>query len=351
MTQTQIQTAENITKNTVQNINTTSVRHDWTIEEIAEIYNTPLLDLIARAALVHKEFQTTGEVQVNTLLSIKTGACTETCGYCSQSASSKTDVKYEKLLPLDTVIDSARAAKESGSTRFCMGAAWREIKDNQDFEHVLEMVSNVRDMGMEVCTTLGMATAEQALKLKNAGLTAYNHNIDTSREHYPNVVSSRTFDDRLDTIRNMNTAGISVCSGGILGLGESHEDRISFLHTLATMEIHPESIPVNALVPVEGTPMAENPRVPAHEVARMVATVRITVPTAVVRLSAGRLEMSLAEQALCFMAGANSIFAGEKLLTTPNPEVNQDTKMFKELGLTPRVAFKKSCQNKTEEQS
>lgn len=316
------------------------IRNDWTREEITEIFNAPIMELIYRAATVHREHNDPSEVQVCTLLSVKTGGCPEDCAYCPQAARYHTDVKVHKLLPTEEVISKAQEAKDSGSTRFCMGAAWREVRDNRDFDRVLDMVKGVNDMGMEVCCTLGMLTEEQALKLKKAGLYAYNHNLDTSEEHYDDIISTRTYDDRLDTIDNVRNAKISVCSGGIIGMGEEEGDRIDMLHTLSTMEEHPESVPVNALVPVEGTPLAEQPRVSVWEMIKMIATARILMPKAMVRLSAGRVRMNMEEQALCFMAGANSIFAGDKLLTTPNPDVVEDKEMFQVLNLKPRKAFK-----------
>jgi biotin synthase len=253
-------------------------------------------------------------------------------------------VKVQKLLETKEVLDAAQKAKDSGSTRFCMGAAWREVRDNKDFDRVLDMVKGVNGMGMEVCCTLGMLTEEQAMKLKNAGLYAYNHNLDTSEENYDKIITTRTYKDRLDTIQNVRTAKISVCSGGIIGMGESVNDRIGMLHVLATLPEHPESVPVNALVPVEGTPLEDQERVSIWEMIRMIATARIIMPKAMVRLSAGRVRMSTEEQALCFMAGANSIFAGDKLLTTPNPEVDKDKEMFQVLNLKPRKSFKDSSQ-------
>jgi biotin synthase len=318
------------------------IRNDWTKEEISEIYDSPLMELIYRASLVHHEYQETGEVQVCTLLSIKTGACTEDCAYCSQSIRNHTGIKVEALMKKEEVLANAAKAREAGSTRFCMGAAWRGVRDNRDFDRVLEMVKGVNEMGMEVCCTLGMVTESQAEKLRDAGLYAYNHNIDTSREFYPEIISTRTFDDRLDTLNNVRKAGISVCSGGIIGLGEKREDRIGMLHTLATLPSHPGSAPINALVPVEGTPLAGNKKVDVWDMVRMIATARIIMLKAMVRLSAGRNEMSVPEQALCFLAGANSIFSGEKLLTTPNPDFNDDHAMFQLLGLKPRASFKES---------
>jgi len=320
------------------------IRNDWTIQEIQEIYNTPLLDLVFRAAAVHRQFNNTGEVQVCTLLSIKTGGCTEDCAYCPQAARYHTNVKVHALMQKEEVLEYAAKAKAAGSTRFCMGAAWREVRNNRDFDRVLEMVKGVNEMGMEVCCTLGMLTEEQAKKLADAGLYAYNHNLDTSSEYYHEIITTRTYDDRLRTLENVRQAGISVCCGGIIGLGETHEDRIKMLHTLSTLPEHPESVPVNALVPVPGTPLADNPAVDVWDMVRMIATARILMPKAMVRLSAGRTSMSVADQALCFLAGANSIFAGEKLLTTPNPSFEEDNAMFRLLGLTPREAFKEEKQ-------
>ena len=318
----------------------TDVRTDWTRDEIADIYNSPVLDLIYRAATVHRQHHDPQEVQVCTLLSVKTGGCPEDCAYCPQAARYHTNVKVHKLMEVDEVLMAAHRAKESGSTRFCMGAAWREVRDNRDFDKVLEMVKGVNQMGMEVCCTLGMLTDSQAEKLKEAGLYAYNHNLDTSEEYYGDIISTRTYDDRLETLGHVRQAGISVCSGGIIGMGESHQDRIGMLHTLSNLPEHPESVPVNALVPVEGTPLEDQPRVSVWEMVRMIATARIIMPKAMVRLSAGRVRMSIEEQALCFLAGANSIFAGDKLLTTPNPEEDQDRQLFQTLNIRPRKAFK-----------
>lgn len=317
-----------------------SIRNNWTREEITEIYNRPVLDLIYQAATVHRQYHETGEVQVCTLLSVKTGGCPEDCAYCPQAARYHTDVKVQKLMEVDEVINAALKAKENGSTRFCMGAAWREVRDNKDFDKVLDMVKGVSTMGMEVCCTLGMLTEDQAVKLKDAGLYAYNHNLDTSEEHYDKIISTRTYDDRLETIDNVRKAKISVCSGGIIGMGEKHEDRIGMLHTLANLPEHPESVPVNALVPVEGTPLEDQPRVSVWEMIRMIATARMIMPKAMVRLSAGRVRMSVEEQGLCFLAGANSIFAGDTLLTTPNPDYVSDQEMFQVLNLQPRKAYK-----------
>jgi biotin synthase len=309
------------------------VRNDWTLAEAREIYHTGLLNLIYRAASVHRDFHKPEAVQQCTLLSIKTGACPEDCAYCPQSSRYQTPVKPEGLLSLDSVVTAAQIAKQAGSTRFCMGAAWREVKDNEAFEQVLDMVRSVKSTGLEVCCTLGMLTLEQAERLKEAGCYAYNHNLDTGESYYGEIITTRTYQDRLETIKNVRQAGITVCCGGIIGMGESHADRVDLLHTLATLPKHPESVPVNALVAVEGTPLAGKPPVTAFELIRMIATARILMPKAKVRLSAGRVSLSVAEQALCFLAGANSIFTGEKLLTTPNCDFDDDRDMLELLGL------------------
>jgi biotin synthase len=319
------------------------IKNTWTRAEITEIYNSPVLELVYRAATVHRQFNDPNEVQVCTLLSVKTGGCSEDCGYCPQAARYNTDVKVHKLMEVDAVLEKAKEAKDAGSTRFCMGAAWREVRDNRDFDKVIEMVKGVNNLDLEVCCTLGMLTPEQAQKLKDAGLYAYNHNLDTSEEFYSDVITTRTYQDRLDTLENVRKAKISVCSGGIIGLGEREEDRIGMLHTLATLPEHPESVPVNALVPVEGTPLENQEKVSIWEMIRMIATARIIMPKAMVRLSAGRVRMNLEEQALCFMAGANSIFAGDKLLTTPNPAYVQDQEMFQVLQLKPRKSYKEEA--------
>lgn len=316
------------------------IRNDWSVEEISKLYHQPILDLVYQAASIHRQYHDPNEVQVCTLLSIKTGGCPEDCSYCSQSVRYQTGVQVHKLLPVAEVLEKAQNAKDSGSTRFCMGAAWREVRDNRDFDKVLEMVKGVNQIGLEVCCTLGMLTDAQAKKLKEAGLYAYNHNLDTGEEYYDKVITTRTYQDRLDTIGKARKSGISVCSGGIIGLGETHQDRISMLHTLSNLEEHPESVPVNALVAIEGTPLEEQKRVSVWDMLRMIGTARITMPESIVRLSAGRLEMSEEEQALCFLAGANSIFAGDKLLTTPNPETDEDKELFQTLSLKPRAAFK-----------
>lgn len=315
------------------------IRSNWSREEIKGIYETPLLELILSAADVHRAHHKFGEVQISSLLSIKTGGCSEDCGYCPQAARYNTGVGVQALMKVDEVVKAAKNAKAGGASRFCMGAAWREVRDNSDFDRVLDMVKEVNKLNMEVCCTLGMVNEYQAKRLAEAGLYAYNHNVDTSEEHYGDVITTRTYDDRLNTLENVRKAGISVCSGGIIGMGETGSDRIAMLQTLANLPEHPGSVPINALVPVTGTPMGERGRVSFDELVRMIATARILMPNSAVRLSAGRLELSIAEQALCFMAGANSIFAGDKLLTTPNPAYNADMEMFGILGLTPKEAF------------
>lgn len=310
-----------------------AIRNDWTREEIAQIYNRPLMDLIYAAATVHRAYHDPRAVQQCTLLSIKTGGCPEDCGYCPQSAHYDTGVKAEKLMNVDTVVTAAKLAKEAGSTRFCMGAAWREVRDNEQFDQVVDMIQQVSALGMEVCVTLGMLNEQQAQRLKDAGLTAYNHNLDTGENFYKEIISTRTYQDRLQTLKNVRNAGINVCCGGIIGMGENSDDRIDLIHTLATLQEHPESVPVNALVAVKGTPLEDQQPVEIWEMIRMIATARITMPQARVRLSAGRVTMSLPEQALCFLAGANSIFTGEKLLTTSNCDFDADQSMFQLLGL------------------
>jgi len=313
------------------------VRNDWTKQEIEEIYHSPLMQLVYRAATVHREWHDPEKIQMSTLLSIKTGGCPEDCSYCGQAARYHTDIKVQALLSTETVLEHARKAKDSGSSRFCMAAAWREVRNNRDFDRVIDMVKGVNDLGMEVCCTLGMLTEEQAVRLQEAGLYAYNHNLDTSEQYYEEIISTRTFDNRINTINNVRKAGITVCSGGIIGLGETHADRISMLLTLATMPKHPESVPINALARVAGTPLEENPKVDTWEMVRMIASARIIMPSSMVRLSAGRVEMTEFEQAWCFMAGANSIFTGERetLLVTPNPGVSEDMHLLNTLGLKP----------------
>ena len=315
----------------------TIVRTDWTRDEIAALFDLPFNDLLFEAQTVHRRNFDPNAVQLSTLLSIKTGGCVEDCGYCSQSASHDTGLKATKLMDVRAVLQAAAQAKDNGSGRFCMGAAWRSPKD-KDMPAIIEMVKGVRQMGMESCMTLGMLSEKQAAMLAEAGLDYYNHNIDTSPENYANVISTRSFEDRIDTLECVRAAGINVCSGGIVGMGETREDRIGFLHALATMA-HPESVPINALVPVKGTPLgdmlADTPMAKIDEIefVRTVAVARILMPQSMVRLSAGRESMSEACQALCFMAGANSIFTGDRLLTTPNAGDNADAALFAKLGV------------------
>src|SRR5438105_6081809 len=311
------------------------IRHDWTLPEIRAIHDLPLLDLVHRAQTVHREAFGDNKVQLCSLLSIKTGGCPEDCAYCPQAARYHTGVEAQPLMETNEVISAARAAREAGATRFCMGAAWREVKDGPQFDRVLEMVREVRGLGLEACCTLGMLTADQARRLKEAGCTAYNHNLDTSRQAYGSIITTRTYDDRLRTLRAVREAGITVCSGGIIGMGESIDDRCDLLRELAAQDPHPESVPVNLLVRVPGTPLSERPPVPAMEMVRMIATARILMPRAMVRLSAGRLQMSEEAHLLCMMAGANSIFFGDKLLTTGNPGYASDLALLEAAGVRP----------------
>jgi biotin synthase len=314
-------------------MNDGDIRHDWTREELAELFALPFADLIFRAQTVHRRHFVANEVQISTLLSIKTGGCPEDCGYCSQSTHHESGLKATKLMDVSAVVADAKNAKHAGATRFCMGAAWRSPKD-KDLEAVCEMVSEVKALGMETCVTLGMLTQEQAAKLKGAGLDYYNHNIDTSPEYYEQVVTTRTFQDRLDTLEAVREAGINVCSGGIVGMGEDEADRVGMIHALCTLPQHPESVPINLLMRVEGTKLADAPSIDALDFVRTVAVARIAMPRSFVRLSAGREYMSDEAQALCFLAGANSIFTGEKLLTTPNPDANRDRQLLARLGMT-----------------
>jgi biotin synthase len=314
------------------------VRGDWTPCEAAEVYDLPLPDLVFRAQSLHRRYHDPTEVQLCTLLSIKTGGCPEDCAYCPQSAHYETGVESEPLLDAAEVLAAARRAKEAGSTRFCMGAAWREARDGGDFERVLEMVRGVRALGLEACCTLGMLGAEQARRLADAGLTAYNHNLDTGPEYYGRIISTRCYEDRLRTLENVRRAGITVCCGGIIGMGESVRDRLEMLCVLANLSPQPESVPINALVRVDGTPLASRPPLDPFDMVRTVATARVLLPRSRVRLSAGRLEMSREAQALCFLAGANSIFTGERLLTTPNPPRSEDLELLAALGLRPMAA-------------
>jgi len=320
-------------------MNDAKQRHDWGLNEIEALLELPFNDLIFRAQTVHRQYFDPNRVQVSTLLSIKTGACSEDCGYCSQSANYSTDLEQEKLLPVEEVIKAAEGAKQKGATRFCMGAAWRNPTD-KNLDRVIEMIQAVHDMGMETCVTLGMLTEDQARRLHEAGLDYYNHNLDTSPEFYGNVITTRTFQDRLDTLSHVREQGINVCSGGILGMGESRRDRASMLRELCNLPQHPESVPINLLVQVEGTPLFGADALDPFEFIRTIAVARILMPASYVRLSAGRTGMSDEMQALCFMAGANSMFYGERLLTTDNPEADDDRRLFERLGL----AFEESTE-------
>jgi len=316
-------------------------RTDWTRDEIAALFELPFSELMFRAAETHRANHAAGEVQLCTLLSIKTGGCPEDCGYCSQSAFAESGLKAEKLMDVDAVLAAAAEAKAAGSQRFCMGAAWREPKE-RDMGKVCDMVAGVKAMGLETCMTLGMLSGDQARQLKAAGLDYYNHNIDTSPEHYGDIITTRTFQERLDTLEEVREAGMAVCCGGIVGMGETREDRVGFIHALATLPRHPESVPVNALVPVKGTVLGdmwgEERRIDDIEFVRTVAVARITMPRSMVRLSAGRESMSEATQALCFLAGANSIFTGDKLLTTANAGDSADASLLAKLGMVPMSA-------------
>ncbi len=306
-----------------------------TLETIRDIYNLPFTTLIFRAQEIHQRYQDPAGVQLSTLQSIKTGRCPEDCKYCPQSARNNSDLDPEPLMDTASILVKAREAKAGGASRFCMGAAWRDVRDGPQFDSVLKTVEGVSSLGLEVCCTLGMLREDQAAKLKDAGCAVYNHNLDTSREFYPEIISTRTYDDRLQTIENVRRAGLEVCSGGILGLGETIEDRLKMLAELANLDPQPDSVPINALVAVEGTPLADQAPVDPFEFVRIIATARIVMPRSIVRLSAGRTAMSQELQALCFVAGANSIFLGEKLLTTPNPERSQDLQLLRRLGLHP----------------
>ena len=327
------------------------MRHNWTKEEVLAIYNKPLMELLYDAATIHREYHDPNVVQVSTLLSVKTGGCSEDCGYCPQAARYGTDVEGNNLMSVDEVKSQTLIAKESGSSRVCMGAAWRNVKDGSEFDQVLEMVRTINKLGMEVCCTLGMLTENQAQRLAEAGLYAYNHNLDSSEEYYKEVISTRGYEDRLQTIENVRKTNVTVCSGGIIGMGESIEDRAGMLVALSTLNPQPESTPINALVAVEGTPLEDQKPVEIWDMVRMIATTRIVMPETQVRLSAGRTQMNREGQAMCFFAGANSVFAGDKLLTTPNPDVNEDMKMFGLLGMSPQKPFTKKVQPQTVEAS
>ena len=311
------------------------VRHDWTLPEVRALHDLPVLELVHRAQTVHREVFAGHRVQLCSLLSVKTGGCPEDCAYCPQAARYQTGVKAEKLMAVPEVLSAAQQAREAGATRFCMGAAWREVKDGPQFDEVLEMVRGVRALGLEACCTLGMLTPQQAGRLREAGLSAYNHNLDTSPEHYGAIITTREYQDRLATLRSVREAGITVCSGGIIGMGESIDDRCNLLIALANQDPHPESVPINALVAVEGTPLSRQRPVAALEMVRMIATARLLMPRSMVRLSAGRVQMSEEAQLLCILAGANSIFFGEKLLTTGNPEYREDMALLEAAGIEP----------------
>jgi biotin synthase len=321
----------------------TQVRHDWTRRQVHDVYHTGLLDLIFQAATVHRAFHDPSQVQVCKLISVKTGGCPEDCAYCSQSSRYETDIKASPLMEKDEVVAIAARAKAAGVSRVCLGAAWREARDGKQFDRVLDMVRDIAALDLEVCCTLGLLSADQARRLEEAGLYAYNHNLDTSPEFYSTIITTRTYADRLATLANVRTTGVTVCTGGIIGLGESEDDRIGLLHQLATLAPHPESVPVNILAKVPGTPLADQPDVPIWETARMIAAARVLMPKSVVRLSAGRAKMSVSDQALCFLAGANSIFSSDtKVMLTravPSPDYDQDLALLDILGLKTRPAY------------
>ena len=329
------------------NENLLSPRHDWTLEQARELYEQALPELIFQSQGIHREFHDPCEVQVCSLLSIKTGGCAEDCAYCPQSARYETGVEREPLMAVDKVLEAAKDASENGASRFCMGAAWREVSDGEDFEKVLQMVEGVRELGMEACCTLGMITPQQASRLAEAGLSAYNHNLDTGPGFYDKIITTRTYQDRLETIRNVRDAGITVCSGGIIGMGEAIADRLEMLCVLAGLEPHPESVPINALMAIEGTPLEQQEPIDALEMVRTIACARIMMPRSMVRLSAGRVDMTTESQALCFLAGANSIFAGETLLTAANPSENEDEKLLESLGMRPAMGSATAANNES----
>lgn len=317
------------------------IRFDWTILELKDIYDSPLIELISKANAVHSLFHDRRSVQVCSLISIKTGGCPEDCKYCAQSSRYQTAVSAEPMMEYEEVLTSAKRAIAKGATRICLGAAWKEVRDSKQFDQVLKIVKGVADLGVEVCCTLGMLKDHQAQRLKDAGLYAYNHNLDTSEKFYRSIVTTRTYKDRLDTIDVVERAGLSVCCGAILGLGETIEDRLEFLQTISSRQPHPESVPINRLVPIEGTPLEGQPMAGIWELVRMIAVARIVLPASMIRLSAGRLEMTHEQQALCMLAGANSIFSGDRLLTISNPSFDADEELFKRLGLKKRPAYEK----------
>ncbi len=315
------------------------IRHDWTKEEIRAIHDSPLLELIHRAASIHRRYHDAHQVQVCSLINFKVGGCPEDCKYCPQAARYHTDVQARPMMEKQEILDLAKKALENGATRVCLGASWRSVRNSPQFDMVLEIVKEITAMGLEVCCTLGMLSEQQAQRLKEAGLYAYNHNLDSSPEFYKTIITTRTYEDRLKTLDAVEKAGITVCCGGIIGMGETIEDRIGLLYMLAHRNPHPASVPINILMAVSGTPLAGSPRVSIWEMVRMIATARILMPASMVRFTAGRIGRSLEEQALCFLAGANSIFSGEKLLTRPNPDFDEDRAMFALFGLQPRPAF------------
>ncbi|KAH7416880.1 biotin synthase [Cadophora sp. MPI-SDFR-AT-0126] len=318
----------------------TAPRNDWTKDEIKELYDTPLMNLAYAAGTVHRKFHNPAAIQMCTLMNIKTGGCSEDCSYCAQSSRYQTGLKASKMVTVDSVLEAARIAKNNGSTRFCMGAAWRDMRGRKSgLKNIKAMVNGVRDMGMEVCVTLGMINLEQAKELKEAGLTAYNHNVDTSRDFYPSVISTRSYDERLQTIQNVRDAGLNVCTGGILGLGEKPSDHVGLLYTVATLPSHPESFPVNTLVPIKGTPLGDNEPSPFDATLRTIATARLIMPRTIIRLAAGRTTLSEEQQVLCFMAGANAVFTGEKMLTTDCNGWDEDRVIFNKWGLRPMESF------------
>jgi biotin synthase len=321
------------------------VKHDWTLQEIHEIYSTPFVDLVFQAQLVHRRHHAPNQVQGSVLLNIKSGGCPEDCAYCPQSARYRTGVARTELVSVEEALAAARAARDQGATRFCMGAAWRDVPRGPQFNRVLEMVRGVRALGMEACCTLGMLEQDQADALADAGLTAYNHNLDTSPEFYGQIITTRTYDDRLATLACVRAAGITVCCGGIIGMGETVDARLGLLQQLAALDPHPESVPINMLVAVEGTPLASRPPEDPLDLVRLIATARILMPRSYVRLSAGRLSLSDEAQALCFLAGANSVFLGDRLLTTPNPTADVDRTLFEKLGLRLQAAYDPSTRS------
>lgn len=320
-----------------------SIRYDWTIEELKELYAMPLLELIGKANLLHNQTHESGEVQVCSLISIKTGGCPEDCKYCAQSSRYQTAVSAQPMMQYESVLNEAKKAAERGATRICLGAAWKEVRDNKQFEEVLQMVKGITDLGVEVCCTLGMLKEHQAKRLKEAGLYAYNHNLDSSENFYKTIITTRTYQDRLNTLEIVEKANLSVCCGGILGMGEGPIDRLELLLTLCKRNPHPESVPINRLSQIPGTPLEDQPQISIWEMIRAIAVARVVLPESMIRLSAGRIEMSHEQQALCFLAGANSIFAGEKLLTVANTPIDRDEEMFRILGLKKRPAFAKGC--------